>query len=129
MMTQRTQHIIGWVLSGLIAAALLFSAANKFYPLMPADKQEEMLTHIGWQGEVLRIIGGIELATVVLFLIPRTGFLGAILLTGYMGGAIATHVRVGDAPIPQVVLGVVAWIALALRQPVIWRLAAGSVKA
>lgn len=124
-MSRKTQSVIGWVLSGLIAAFLLFSASGKYLPLMSPDKKEEMLTHIGWQEETLKIIGGIEIAVVVLFLIPRTGFLGTILLTGYMGGAIATHVRVGDAPIPQVVLGVVAWVALGLRNPTIFRLAAG----
>jgi hypothetical protein len=125
-MSAKTQRIIGWVLSGLLAAFLLFGAADKLFSLMPAESKQETLSHIGWSQETLKIIGGIEIAIVVLFLIPRTAFLGAILLTGYMGGAIATHVRVGDAPIPQVVLGVVPWIALALRQPVIWRLAVGS---
>ncbi len=125
-MSPKIQRIIGWVLSGLLAAFLLFSASGKLLGLMPQQAKEEMLAHIGWQEETLKIIGVIEVAIVLLFLIPRTGFLGAILLTGYMGGAIATHVRVGDAPVFQIVFAVVAWVALALRQPVIWRLAVGA---
>jgi hypothetical protein len=125
-MTAKTQRIIGWVLSGLIAAFLLFGAADKLISLIPAESKQETLTHIGWQQETLKIIGGIEVAIAALFLIPRTGFLGAILLTGYMGGAIATHVRVGDLPIPQVILGVLVWVALGLRQPAVFRLAFGS---
>jgi hypothetical protein len=127
-MSPRTQRIIGWVLSGLFAAFLLFGAADKLFSFMPADKKEETLTHIGWQQETLKVIGGIEVAIVVLFLLPRTGFLGTILLTGYMGGAIATQARVGDPPIPQVIPGVLPWVALALRQPVIWRLAVGATR-
>jgi hypothetical protein len=125
-MSPKVQRIIGWVLSGLIAAFLLFSASGKLLPLMPPDQKEEMLKHIGWQEETLKIIGGIEVAIVLLFLIPRSGFVGAILLTGYMGGAIATHVRIGEAPVPQIVFPIVAWVALALRQPELWRLVVGA---
>ena len=125
-MSPKMQRIAGWVLSGLIAAFLLFSASSKLLQVMPEKDKEEMLAHMGWQEEPLKVIGFIEIALVLVFLVPRSGFIGAILLTGYMGGAIATHVRVGDAPIFQIVFAVVPWIALALRQPVIWRLAVGA---
>ena len=127
-MSAKTQRIIGWVLSGLIAAFLLFSASGKLTQLMPADKKQEMFSRLGWQEDTMKVIGVIEVAIVVLFLIPRTAFIGAILLTGYLGGAVATHIRIGD-PVFEcsfpVGLGVVAWVALGLRNPTIFRLAAG----
>jgi hypothetical protein len=67
-------------------------------------------------------LGIVELTCTILFLIPQTAMLGAILLTGYLGGATATHVRItdwGHAPIP-VVLGIVIWIGLCLRDGRLW---------
>ena len=61
------------------------------------------------------LVGILELTCVVLYAIPRTSVLGAILMTGYLGGAVATHVRVEEAPIPAIVLGVLAWAGLCLR--------------
>ena len=61
------------------------------------------------------MLGVLELACTILYAIPRTSVLGAILLTGYLGGATATHVRVGDSFIMTVVLGVVVWGGLFLR--------------
>lgn len=60
-------------------------------------------------------IGIVELLCVVVYLIPRTSVLGAILITGYFGGAVATHVRVSDAFVIPLVLGVLAWGGLFLR--------------
>lgn len=127
-MSPQLQRIVGWTLSGLIAAFLLFSASGKLFPLMPADKKEEMLKTIGWQEESLKVIGVVEVVVVVLYLIPRSGFLGAILLTGYLGGAMATHARIGGDTnwIMPLVMGFLSWVALALRQPVLWRLAVGA---
>lgn len=110
----------------MLAGLFLFSAAGKLAGMMPKDAQEEMLAHIGWTADAMKVIGVIEVIITLLFLIPRTGLLGAVLLTGYMGGAIATHARVGDAPVTQVVIAVMLWAALALRQPVLWRLAVGA---
>jgi len=62
-------------------------------------------------------LGIVELLSTILYLIPRTSILGAILLTGYMGGAIATHVRVGDAFIAQTAVGIFLWGGLFLRYP------------
>jgi hypothetical protein len=69
-------------------------------------------------------LGIVELTCTILYLIPQTAVLGAILLTGYLGGATATHVRIADwghAPIP-VVLGIVIWIGIALRDGRLWSL-------
>jgi hypothetical protein len=60
-------------------------------------------------------LGILELTCTVLYLIPQTAVLGAILLTGYLGGAIATHVRLGEGIIMHVVIGIVFWLGIYLR--------------
>jgi len=72
--------------------------------------------HLGYPESLLVTLGILELGCTVVYLIPRTSVLGAILMTGYLGGATATHVRIGEALffIP-VVLGVLAWGGLFLR--------------
>lgn len=67
----------------------------------------------------------IEIAVAILFLIPRTSFVGAILVTGYLGGAVWTHLRVGDPWFFPIIIGVVMWVALGLRRPAIFALASG----
>src|SRR5579883_526895 len=79
----------------------------------------EVLPGFGHLGlpESMRIpLAILELACVLIYLIPPTGVLGAVLLTGYLGGAICTHWRVGDPFMVQVVLGLVVWLGLYLRE-------------
>jgi hypothetical protein len=71
------------------------------------------------------VLGIIEITVTLIFLIPRTSFLGAILLTGYLGGAVWAHVRVGDAWLFPIIIGILVWVALGLRQPAILALALG----
>ena len=62
-------------------------------------------------------IGGLELMCLIAYAIPKTSVLGAILFTGYIGGAILTHLRI-DEPVPlQVVIGILLWLGLYLREP------------
>lgn len=75
--------------------------------------------------ELSYTLGVIEVAVTLLFLIPRTSFVGAILVTGYLGGAVWTHLRVGDPWYFPIIIGVVMWVALGLRQPTIFALALG----
>lgn len=105
---------VGWILSVLPMPLLLFSAAGKF--LKPVQVVQGF-EHLGWPLDVAVALGVVELACVVLYLIPQTAVLGAILLTGYLGGAIATHVRIGEGFIVQSLLGVVVWLGLYLRDP------------
>lgn len=108
--------IAGWVLTILPGGFLLFSAAMKF--VLNAKRPEDFLQgmeHIGWTADKTVPLGIVEAVCTILYLVPRTAVLGAILLTGYMGGAIATHVRVNDAVVVQVLIGVVLWLALFLR--------------
>jgi hypothetical protein len=121
-MNSKAARITGWVLSVLLGAFLLFSASGKF---MDFEGKAEMLAHLGYSESLLPKIGVLEIALTILFLIPRTAFLGAILLTGYLGGATATHVRIGDDFYFPIVMGVVMWVALGLRTPDVFRLAFG----
>ncbi len=61
----------------------------------------------------------------LLFLIPRTAFIGAVLLTAYLGGATVVHVRIGEPFFFPVIIGVLVWVALGLRQPQVFRVAFG----
>ena len=98
------------------------SAVGKF---VEWEGKAAMFDHLGFTQDLITKIGVLEIAIAVLFLIPRTAFVGAILLTGYLGGAVVTHLRVGDPFFMPVVLGVVAWIALGLRRPQVFALAFG----
>ena len=104
----------GWVFSILPALGLAMSAVFKF--LQPPDMLKE-LERLGWQASQMQSLGIVEITCTVLYLIPQTAVLGAILLTGYLGGAIATHVRISDAFIPPLVMGVMVWVGLFLRDP------------
>lgn len=124
MNKSKTSRIVGWVLSYLVAAFLIFaSAPGKF---VEWEGKAEMFDHLGYSPELMTNIGVVEIAAALLFLVPRTGFLGAVLLTAYLGGATATHVRVGDPFYMPIVMGVVLWLALGLRMPGVFALALGS---
>lgn len=109
---------IGWVLSILSALMLIMSGSMKL--IQPASMAEETATglqHIGWRLDQMTALGIVELGCTVIYLIPKTSILGAVLLAAYMGGAIATHARVGDPFFVQVLIGVVLWLGLWLREP------------
>jgi hypothetical protein len=81
-------------------------------------------TRIGWPTSALPLLAGLQLGALLLYLIPWTSVLGAILLTGYLGGAIASYTRIGE-PYPVLVplsTSVIAWLGLYLREPRLWRL-------
>ena len=103
----------GRIASGLTVAMLLASVVFKLShdPGFVAKWTGEL----GWPEDRLTSIGLLELFCVALYAVPRTAPLGAVLLTGYFGGAIASHVRIGDPFIVPLVLGVVAWGGLYLR--------------
>jgi hypothetical protein len=104
----------GRVMSALPGLMLCFSAAMKFAGPPELAKGFE---HMGIPlGHALGL-GLLELLCAVIYLIPRTAVIGAILLTGYLGGAIQTHIRVGDPVYTHIVLGVVIWGGLYLRDP------------
>lgn len=102
----------GRLLSGVPCLMLAFSAAMK---LMGGAELEKGFAHMGLPASQAMGLGVVEIACTVLYLIPRTAVLGAILLTGFLGGAIEAHVRVGDPFVVQFLLGVMLWGGLYLR--------------
>jgi hypothetical protein len=111
----------GRIAGTLPALAMVVSAAMK---LSHHPKVVDMFVHkFGYSEDSLLGIGLLELACVLVYVVPRTTVLGTVLVTAYLGGAVATHVRVGDAFVVPVVLGVLAWVGLYLRDPRIRALA------
>lgn len=105
----------GRVLSGLASLFLLMDAGMK---LLRLPVVVETTKQLGYPESVISGLGVVLLASTLLYLVPRTAILGAILLTGYLGGAVATHVRIG-APVFNMVfavtLGVLLWVGIWLR--------------
>lgn len=125
-MASKKQRVAGWIVSGIVTLFLLGpSAAGKF---VEWQGKEEEFARMGFTTDVMFKIGILEVAIALLYFIPRTSFIGAILVTGYLGGATVTHVRVGEPFIMPVIIGVVAWIGCALRCPEIFSLAFGPQK-
>ncbi len=104
----------GRIMSTLPVLMLLFSAAMKFSGSPDLVKGFE---HLGWKIQLAPNLGVLELVCTLLYAIPRTSVLGAILLTAYLGGATATHVRVGDPFVSTIIVGAVLWGGLFLRNP------------
>ena len=109
----------GWVLSVMPCSLLVMSAVMKF---MKPDDVVKGFAHLGWPDKLALPLGIVELTCTILYLIPQTAVLGAILLTGYLGGAIATHVRLEEPIYTHIVLGVVIWLGVCFRDPRLWKL-------
>jgi len=77
----------------------------------------EGMAKYGWPASSIGTILTLEAGCLVLYLIPQTAVLGALLLTGYLGGAVATHLRAGEPPTAALVVAVMAWGGLYLREP------------
>jgi hypothetical protein len=104
----------GWVISILPCLVFLFSAILKI------EDGPELLkgfAHVGLTASMMMPLAILEISCVVIYLIPRTSVLGAILLTGYVGGAICTAWRVGDPFWMQIILGLLVWLGIYLREP------------
>jgi hypothetical protein len=123
-MSTKAIRITGWVLTGLVGLFLLGASGVPKFIDFPG--KAEMMTKLQIPTNLLPTLGVIEIAVAVLFLIPRTAFLGAILTTGYLGGAVWTHLRVDDSWFFPIIVGVLMWVALGLRRPAIFRLATTS---
>jgi hypothetical protein len=104
----------GRVMSALPVLALAPSAVMKF---VTPPEVAEGFGHLGLPLDFALGLGILEIACTVIYLIPRTAVLGAILLTGYLGGATFAHLRVGDDFFMPVILGVVVWGGVFLRDP------------
>jgi DoxX-like protein len=108
----------GRVLSGLAVAFLVFDATLK---LIRVPEAVETTTQLGYPANTLLVLGSIEVACLILYLVPRTAVLGALLWTGYLGGAVATHVRVGNPLFSHILfplyVAALLWGGLWLREP------------
>lgn len=109
------KYWLGWVL-GILPSLLLFTSAY-FKFAQPEPGFAEGLQHMGWDANTMKTLGFVEIGSTVLYLIPQTAVFGAVLLAAYLGGAVATHVRVGDPFIAPIIAGFLIWIGLWLREP------------
>jgi hypothetical protein len=106
---------VGAVISGLVGLMMVFSAAMKL--MSHPDVTAQMVDKFGYPQDLILAIATVEICCVVVYLIPRTAILGAVLLTGYLGGAVATHVRVHDNFLGAAVAGILVWLGVYLRDP------------
>lgn len=115
-----TKRRIGYVMSGLVIAFMLFDSVMKLAAL---DVVLKASSELGYPAtpEFARVLGITALIVTALYAWPRTSVLGAVLLTGYMGGTVATHLRVGNPLFTHMLFGVylaiLAWGGLYLREP------------
>ena len=127
MQHTKTKTIVGRILSGLVGLFLIGASGVPKFIDWPG--KQEMMDRMGIPLSLLPTIGVIEISVAVLYLIPRTSFLGAIFATGLLGGAVFTHLRVGDGLFEilfPVILGVILWTGLALRHPLLFGLTLGN---
>ena len=104
----------GRIISALPVLMLLFSGVMKL--LKPAPVVEEF-SRLGYPERLAIVLGIIELGCTVVYVIPQTAVLGAILVTAYLGGATATHVRIGDPFFFPIIVGILVWLGLYFRDP------------
>ncbi len=110
----RKLYWAGWVLTILPALLLVATATMS---ISRSEQAVEGLEKYGYPATSLVPLGVTELACTLLFVFPPTAYLGAILLTGYLGGAVATHVHANEGFVFPIVFGAIVWLALLLRDP------------
>lgn len=112
------RHRVGLAVSALPVLFLTFDAAIKLVEIGPVT---ESMIRLGLPNHLARVFGFVELVLLVLHLVPRTAVLGALLWVGFLGGAVAIHLRVGDPlathTLFPVYVGVLLWLGLGLRRP------------
>ena len=118
-MSPRTMTTAGYVLTGLFALFML--GASIAPKLLGMPVAAETITALGWSADYVLMIGIFELTFLVLYLFPRTSVLGAVLMTALLGGAMATHIRVGSPLFSHILfsiyLALFMWGGLWLRSP------------
>lgn len=103
---------IAWTITGLLAIFLLFDAITK---LLMVSQVITASVNLGYPESSIFGIGMILLISTVFYLVPYTSVLGAVLLTAYLGGATASHVRVGEPFYFPVIFGILIWVSLYIR--------------
>lgn len=117
-MSNKTRNIIGWLLSGIVLVLMAASAIDK---ISGSAHSLEMTRSFGITPATYSVLGIIELTSVVLFMIPRTSILGLMLLSSYLGGAIATHLQHGQSIVFPAAIEALVWIAAIIRFPELWQ--------
>ena len=105
---------VSWLLSVFGLLPFLMGVFMKF---LRGPQMLEGWNHLGWPESMITVIAILEALCVALYLIPQVSVLGAVLLTGFLGGAISTHLRIGEPVVMHIVLGVFIWGGLYLREP------------
>ena len=101
MMSTKSNNLIYWILTGLVSLIFIGSASGK---LFPNDEALKMAASFGLNAKTNTLLGIVELLSLILFVIPRTGILGTFLLVAYMGGAIATQLEHGQSIIAPCII-------------------------
>jgi hypothetical protein len=114
MNSEKSKRIIKGILTGLVAMVFVGSTLGKFFPNAEALK---MAASFGIDGDTNTMLGVVELICVGLFILPRTGVLGTLLLSAYMGGAIATHLEHGVSIVAPCIIQTVLFLIAFYRFP------------
>lgn len=110
----------GAILTGL--TGLLIIGVSGLPKFLKPEGMEANVTPLGWRMDQMTTLGIVEVACGILYLIPQTSVFGAVLLTAYLGGATATHARIGDPFYFPIIIGIVMWLGIYLREPRLWPL-------
>lgn len=110
----KSNKIIYWILTGLISLVFIGSALGK---LTANEESLKMASNFGLDSATFTMLGILELACLILFIIPRTGIIGTMLLAAYMGGAIATHVEHGESILAPCIVQSILFLIAFYRFP------------
>ena len=112
-MSKPQKKVIGGYIIGIIPVLILFMSA--YFKFAPSQEAIDGMAKSGFPAQIAAQVGVVEVLCTVLFLIPQTAVLGAILLTGYLGGATFAHVRMLEPFFLPIIFGVMIWGSLWLR--------------
>jgi hypothetical protein len=121
-MTTRWQRYAGWAGWLVTCAPVYIVLSSATWKLTHNAWYVREFARIGWPASALEMLAAMQLTAIVLLVLPWTSVLGAILLTGYLGGAVATYVRIGEwyPPLVPFTTAVLAWLGVFLREPRLW---------
>jgi hypothetical protein len=103
---------VGWIVSIIGALPLVLGGAMN---MMKASVMVKNMEHVGFSPDVLPVFGFIKIVIAAMSLVPATSFIGVILATGWMGGAVSAHIRVKDPYFVQVLIPIAIWVGFGLR--------------
>ena len=109
----------GRLWAGIIISALpsILFVVTGLFPFIDPAKAAEGTAHMGYPVHLGTVISILEIGCAIIYMVPQTSVLGAILLTGYLGGATASHIRIGEPPVMPLVVAALVWLGIYLREP------------